>query len=67
MDNFMELVKTRRSILRFQDKPVSDEVLGELFETVRWSQSWANTQCWEIVIVKNSEKRQAIQDAIKKV
>lgn len=67
MSNFMELVKTRRSIRRFQDKQVSDEVLGELFETVRWSQSWANTQCWEIVIVKSPEKRQAIQDAIKKV
>lgn len=67
MNNFMELVKTRRSIRRYQDKPVSDEVLGEIFETVRWSQSWANTQCWEIINVKDPEKRQKIQDAIKKV
>lgn len=67
MKSFMEMVKGRRSIRRFQDKPVSDEVLNELFETVRWSQSWANTQCWEIVNVKSPEKRQMLQDAIKKV
>jgi len=67
MSSFMELVKARRSIRRFQDKPVSDDTLNELFETVRWSQSWANTQCWEIINVKSPEKRQMLQDAIKKV
>lgn len=67
MKSFMELVKERRSIRRFQDKPVPESVLDELFETVRWSQSWANTQCWEIIMVKDPEKRQKIQDAMKKV
>ncbi len=24
-------------------------------EAVKWAQSWANTQCWEVVVVKDLE------------
>jgi nitroreductase len=67
MSGLTDMVKSRRSIRRFQEKAIPDDVMNELFETVRWSQSWANTQCWEIINVKNPEKRQMLQNAIKKV
>lgn len=67
MTGLTDMIKARRSIRKFQDKAVPDDVMNDLFEAVRWSQSWANTQCWEIVNVKDPEKRQMLQDAIKKV
>ncbi len=54
----MELQKailTRRSVRRFTEDPVTDEELGRIFEAVRWSPSWANTQAWEFVVVRDKE------------
>ena len=28
---------------------------------MRWSPSWANTQCWEVVVVKDQETKQKLQ------
>src|SRR4030042_2316020 len=49
----MEVIKGRRSIRKYRPDPVPDEVLQKVFEGVRWSPSWANTQCWEVVVVKD--------------
>jgi len=32
---------------------VTDEELHQIFEAVRWSPSWANTQTWEFIIVRD--------------
>lgn len=51
----LQCIKTRRSIRRFTEQPVSREVLAELMEAVRWAPSWSNTQCWEVIVVQNPE------------
>ncbi len=61
MDTF-EAIKTRRSIRRFQDKPVEDEKLATLLEAVRMSPSWANFQCWRFIIVKDRSMREKISE-----
>jgi nitroreductase len=66
MTDFMTLLKTRRSIRKYQDKPVSDEDLNTLLDAVKWSQSWANTQCWEVINVKDKDLRLKIQEAVVK-
>jgi len=63
MDNFTQFLKDRRSIRKFIDKPIDKEVENELLEAVKWSPSWANTQCWEIIVVRDDEKRRKIQEA----
>jgi nitroreductase len=55
----IECIKTRRSIRKFKPKPVSKEVLMEIFNTVKWSPSYKNSQPWESVIVSGA-KRQAL-------
>ena len=62
----MDAIQQRRSIRKFEDRPVSDEVVRELMEAVMWSPSWANTQCWELVQVKNPAKREQLQQTISK-
>ena len=63
---FSEVLKSRRSIRKFQDKPVSDQDLKQVLEAVRWSPSWANTQCWEVVVVKDMAIREQLQASLAK-
>ncbi len=57
-----EAIRTRRSIRTYQDKPVEDEKLQTVLEAVRMAPSWANMQCWRIVVVKDKETREKISD-----
>ena len=66
MNDFMTLLKSRRSIRKFQDTPVSDDMLNTLYDAVKWSQSWANTQCWEVIRVVDKPLREKIQEAVVK-
>jgi len=64
MSDLMSIVKGRRSIRRFQDKPVPETDLQQILEAVQWSPSWANTQCWEIVVVKDREMKERLNEAL---
>lgn len=55
MQSFMETVMARRSIRRFESRAIEDEKLTRILEAARWTPSWANTQCWELVAVENPE------------
>lgn len=56
----MECILTRRSIRRFTAREVPKELVLELLEAVRWAPSWANTQTWEVVVVKDPVSRQQL-------
>ncbi len=62
----MDIIKSRRSIRNFDSKDVPQEVLDQIMEAVRWSPSWANTQCWEIMIVKDPETKKKLQETLSK-
>ena len=49
----MEAIKKRRSIRKYKPDPIPEEALGAVLEAVRWAPSWANTQCWEVIIIKD--------------
>jgi nitroreductase len=48
-----EAILKRRSIRKFTEDGVSDEEFKQIFEAVRWSPSWANTQAWEFIVVRD--------------
>lgn len=58
--DFQETVLTGRSIRRFTEETVTDQELQQIFETVRWSPSWGNTQVWEFVVVRDKELIQKV-------
>jgi len=60
--DFFEVVRTRRSIRRFADKPVEDEKIHELLEAVRQAPSWANLQCWRFIVVKDPPVKEKISE-----
>ena len=48
-----EAILKRRSVRKFTEDAVTDEELKQIFEAVRWSPSWANTQTWEFIVVRD--------------
>ena len=62
----MEAIKGRRSIRKYKSDPVSEEVFRTLMEAVRWSPSWANTQCWEVIAVKDPGVKSELASALPK-
>jgi len=57
-------IKTRRSIRKFKSEPVPKETLLQLMEAVRWAPSWANTQCWEVIVVEDQAKKEELAEAM---
>ncbi len=64
MSDIMEVIKERRSIRKYEEKDVPEGVLNSLLEAVRWSPSWANTQCWELIVVKDKTLKENLKDTI---
>ena len=56
----MEAMKGRRSIRKYKTDPVPEEVLRTVLEAVRWSPSWANTQCWEVIVVRDQNMKASL-------
>lgn len=48
-----DAIMTRRSVRKFTDHYVTDEEIAKLMEAAQWSPSWANTQCWEFIIIRD--------------
>lgn len=62
----MEAIKNRRSIRNFKSDPVPDEALQILMEAVRWAPSWGNTQCWEMIVVRDPKVKSEVLRTVPK-
>ena len=60
----LEAIKTRRSIRRYKTTPVDDETIELIMEAARRAPSWANTQCWRFIGVRESEKKSGLADIL---
>lgn len=68
MINFEELsnlIKTRRSVRRFQSRPVPEDVLLKVLELATWAPNGGNYQGWRFVVVTNAELIGKMGDAVK--
>lgn len=59
MDIF-ELIHTRRSIRKFTDKPVPDDIIDKIIEAGIWAPSGLNNQPWKFAVIKDSELKTGI-------
>ncbi|MBN1833674.1 MAG: nitroreductase family protein [Deltaproteobacteria bacterium] len=67
MKDMMSMIKGRRSIRSYQDKDIPEEFLEKVLESIQWSPSWANTQCWEVIIVKDQKIKEGLQETLPKM
>lgn len=64
MSMLMDVIRNRRSIRRYRSDAVPDESIAQILEAARWAQSWANTQCWEVVVVRDQSVKDRLRQAI---
>ena len=60
---FSELVRARRSIRRYQEKPVPKELLRELLETACWAPSGDNRQPWYFLALTDPQEIRRLKAA----
>ena len=58
----LECIKTRRSVRKYSDQPVTQEVLDKIFEAVTYAPSWKNTQSVRYTVVTDKETLARIVD-----
>ena len=63
-DDFLEFVKTRRTIRAIKPDPIPEDVVDKLIEAARWAPSGFNMQPWEFVVVKDLSLRTAIKKVV---
>lgn len=51
----LECIKTRRSVRKYTDQPVTKEVLDQIFEAVTYAPSWKNTQSVRYTVVTDRD------------
>lgn len=64
-EGFLQLVQKRRSTRLFKPDPLPDEYIEKIIEAARFAPSGANSQPWEIVVVKDRELKDKIVDVVR--
>lgn len=60
----MQAITERRSIRKYKPDEVSDDYLNRILEAARWAPSWANSQCWRLVVVRNQATKARLADTL---
>ncbi len=60
----LELIRARRSVRAYKPDPVPEEAIRTVIEAGRWAPSSANSQPWDIVVVKDRATRERIQQSV---
>ena len=61
--DFFDVVKIRRSIRSYTNKPISEKEIERLLDAGRLAPSAGNIQCWKFLIVRRKEKKQLLSVA----
>lgn len=60
---FKELLEKRRSIRKFKDTEISDELINEIISLAQLAPSAGNLQAYKIKIIKSDDKKKKLKDA----
>jgi len=62
--DLLKAIHERRSIRRYRQDPVPEEIIVEILEAARRSPSWANTQVWRFIVVKDQAIKERLASEI---
>ena len=64
MKNFIDLVKTRRSVRSFDPRSIKREDLELCVEAGRHAPSACNSQPWKFIVIDDEEKKEAVKTKV---
>jgi nitroreductase len=59
-----EAILGRRSIRKYKPDAVDEKILNKVLEAVRQAPSWANTQCWRLVVVRDNRIKTKLAETL---
>jgi len=59
----LDLIRSRRSVRKFADRPIPEDLLQQILEAGRWAPSGANAQPWRFVVVTRRDTLKVIAEA----
>ncbi|MDY6863182.1 MAG: nitroreductase family protein [Thermodesulfobacteriota bacterium] len=59
-----KIIKERRSIRKYSAKDVTNDDLNKILEAAGWAPSWVNTQCWEFIVVRDKNIKEALSNTL---
>ncbi|AVX20617.1 MULTISPECIES: nitroreductase family protein [Carboxydocella] len=62
MDLF-QAIRERRSIRKYEERPVEKEKIDLILEMARLAPSWKNMQCWRFLVIDKAENKQLMLSA----
>ncbi|MEM3506870.1 MAG: nitroreductase family protein [Candidatus Bathyarchaeia archaeon] len=60
MNEFLEIIRNRRSIRKFEEKAIENDKIDAILEAGRWAPSFANTQPWEFIVIKDKKIKEEL-------
>ncbi len=67
MPDFYEVLKTRRSVRAYTDRPVEEKELRELIDLAAWAPSGNNKQPWTFMVITNRGLMDKLNDRVKAI
>jgi nitroreductase len=58
--NVYDVIKSRRSVRAYSDRPIPEAVIGRLRDVLRWAPSACNLQPWQFILVTDPQLRQQV-------
>ena len=55
--DFIDVVRSRRSIRKYQSRKIPDEKLANIIEAARLAPSGSNRQAWRFIVVRAADKK----------
>ena len=62
-DNFLELLRYRRSIRRLKPDPIPDDDVMKILDAAHYAMSGGNSQPWEFIVVKERKVKEKLYEA----
>ena len=63
-EDFMSLVRARRTIRAYKSDPVDGQIINQIIEAGKWAPSGNNTQPLEVVVIKEKDIIEKLEDAL---
>ena len=60
----MKAIRERRSIRRFTAQDIESETLTQIFTAASWAPSWGNSQCWEVIVVRDPKVKKHLSEIL---
>ncbi|MCK4236060.1 MAG: nitroreductase family protein, partial [Candidatus Krumholzibacteria bacterium] len=64
MDEFIDLVKKRRSVRKYRIDPVPREMIETCIEAARYAPTACNTQSWRFIILEGEMKERLVKESL---